>query len=115
MSPRPSSSSSSLREFEFVVLLAVLALGDGAYPLAIRDEIERRSGRAASRAAVFITLERLEDKGLVASRFGDPTPVRGGRAKRFFRATSAGVRAARQSLAIITSMSAGLALIVKSR
>ena len=82
-----------LGEFELVVLLAVIGLGDDAYPVAIRDAIERRTGRQAARAAVFVTLERLEDKGLVSSRYGDPTPVRGGRAKRFFRATAAGGRA----------------------
>src|SRR4029453_1279172 len=94
----PRSRPGSLREFELVVLLAVLGLGDHAYPVSIRDAIADRTKRRVSRAAVFITLERLEDKGIVSSRFGDPTPVRGGRAKRFFRATPAGIAAARQSI-----------------
>jgi PadR family transcriptional regulator, regulatory protein PadR len=107
--PRPTS----LREFELVVLLAVLGLGEDAYPVSIRDAIAARTKRRVSRAAVFITLERLEDKGIVSSRFGDPTPVRGGRAKRFFRATPAGIAAARQSLSDVESMAAGLEAILK--
>jgi DNA-binding PadR family transcriptional regulator len=104
-----------LRDFELVVLLAVLGLGDEAYPVAIRDAIAARTSRSVSRAAVFITLERLEDKGIVTSRFGDPTPVRGGRAKRFFRATPRGRAAARQSLGDVTAMAAGLESVLKLR
>jgi len=97
-----------LREFELLVLLAVLSLGDRAYPLAIGEAIERRTKRRASRGAVLITLERLEDKGLLTSSYGDPTPVRGGRAKRFFRAKPSAIHAARQSLERIDTMAAGL-------
>lgn len=97
-----------LREFELLVVLAVLKLGEQAYPLAIGDEIERRTNRRASRGAVLITLERLEDKGLVTSWYGDPTPVRGGRAKRFFRAKPAAVQAVKQSLVRIDTMATGL-------
>ena len=99
-----------LGEFELVVLLAVVRLKDEAYPLAIRDEIERRTGRPVSRPAVFITLERLEDKSLLSSRYGDPTPVRGGRAKRFFAATKAGLAAVQQSLDTVAAMTQGLEL-----
>lgn len=106
--PRPSSASPPLREFELVVLLAVLRLGDEAYPVSIRDAIEERTRRKVSRAAVFITLERLESKRFVDSRYGDPTPVRGGRAKRFFRATPSGIAAARAALHLMRSMTAGL-------
>ena len=67
----------TLGEFELLVLLAVMQLGDDAYPLAIADEIESTTKRSASRPAVLITLNRLEDKGLLLSRYGDPTPVRG--------------------------------------
>jgi DNA-binding PadR family transcriptional regulator len=91
-----------------VVLLAVLGLGVDAYPVSIRDAIEERTRRKVSRAAVFITLERLERKGFVDSRYGDPTPVRGGRAKRFFRVTRAGLTAAKQTLHLVQSMAAGL-------
>ena len=103
-------SAPVLGEFELVVLLAVMGLGDGAYPVTIRNAIETRTGRNVSRPAVFITLERLEDKGLVSSRYGDPTPVRGGRAKRFFRATQPGVRAVQASLDAVSAMTEGLAL-----
>jgi PadR family transcriptional regulator PadR len=106
--PRRSPASPPIREFELVVLLAVLGLRDEAYPVAIRDAIEERTRRQVSRASVFITLERLESKGFVSSRYGDPTPVRGGRAKRFFRATPQGVTAAKDALHLMQSMTAGL-------
>jgi PadR family transcriptional regulator, regulatory protein PadR len=106
--PRPSSCAPPLREFELVVLLAVLGLRDQGYPVSIRDAIEARTGRQVSRAAVFITLERLERNGFVTSRYGDPTPVRGGRAKRFFEATPEGIAAAKNSLHLMQSMVAGL-------
>ena len=104
---RPTTAA-PVRDLELHVLLAVFVVGDEAYPLAIRGAIVARTKRRVSRAAVFITLERLEDKGLVRSWYGDPTPVRGGRAKRFFRATPAGVTAARAALDLLASMSAGL-------
>ena len=103
-------AATALGEFELVVLLAVLGLGDGAYPVTIRDAIEARTGRKVSRPAVFITLERLEDKGLVTSRYGDPTPVRGGRAKRFFRVTKAGAAAVTASLDTVSAMTEGVEL-----
>lgn len=109
-SRRPSTT---LGEFEFVVLLAVLGLKSEAYPLSIRDAIEAKTNRVVSRAAVFITLERLEDKGYLSSRYGDPTPVRGGRAKRFFSPTRTGLAAARQSLHTVTAMTRGLEAILK--
>jgi PadR family transcriptional regulator PadR len=97
-----------LGEFELVVLLAVVRLKVDAYPIAIRDEIEARTNRDVSRPAVFITLERLEDKGLLTSRYGDPTPVRGGRSKRFFSPTKAGLTAVQHSLDTVAAMSHGL-------
>jgi DNA-binding PadR family transcriptional regulator len=106
--PRRSSSSPPIRELELVVLLAVLRLSDEAYPVSIRDAIEERTARKISRAAVFITLERLERKGFVVSRYGEPTPVRGGRAKRFFRTTPRGLAAAKHALGEMRSMAAGL-------
>jgi|SRR6186713_1100045 len=83
----------SLGEFEQVVMLAVLRLGDDAYGVPIRQEIVSCTGRDASPGAIYTTLERLEDKGLVRSRFGDPTPERGGRAKRYFTLTVRGGQA----------------------
>jgi DNA-binding PadR family transcriptional regulator len=105
----------TLGDLELVVLLAVLGLGEKGYPVAIRDAIEEKGHRAVSRAAVFITLERLEAKGLVASRFGDPTPVRGGRAKRFFSVEPLGLAAIRQSLNVVTALAAGLESILVSK
>ena len=106
--PRPV-----LREFELLVMLAVLQLGGDAYPLAVAERIEQRTGRKASRPAVLITLERLEDKGLLTSRFGDPTPVRGGRSKRVFSPRPMAVKALRDSLGRIEAMTSGLESVLK--
>jgi DNA-binding PadR family transcriptional regulator len=102
-----------LTEFELLVVLAVLGLGDAAYPLAIGDAIQKKTGRKAARGAVLITLERLEDKGLLTSWYGDPTPVRGGRAKRFFRPKPAAIRAVRASLDRIDTLAAGLESVLR--
>jgi DNA-binding PadR family transcriptional regulator len=112
MSPEPGSS---LGEFELLVLLATMSLGEGAYPVAIANDIEARTGRTASRTAVLITLERLEDKDLVTSRYGDPTPERGGRAKRFFKPNSRGLQAVRNAVAQIETMTKGLKNVLRSR
>jgi DNA-binding PadR family transcriptional regulator len=85
--------SSALGEFEQIVLLAILRLGDGAYGVSIRSEIMKRTDRAPSPGALYLTLDRLEEKGFVASRLGDPTPQRGGRAKRYFSVAKAGAEA----------------------
>lgn len=97
-----------LGEFEQAVLLAALRLGDGAYAVPIRLEIERRAGRAVSRGAVYITLARLEEKGYLASWLGEPTAERGGRPKRFYRVLPAGVVALRESRAALERMWHGL-------
>jgi DNA-binding PadR family transcriptional regulator len=83
----------TIGEFEQLVLLAVLRLDDDAYGVTIRKVIASRTERRPSPGALYTTLDRLEEKGLVTSRFGDPTPQRGGRAKRFFRVTAKGVEA----------------------
>ena len=80
-------------EFEQIVLLAIMRLGEEAYGVTIRAEIETCTGRAPSPGALYTTLERLEDKGYLTSRMGDPTPLRGGRAKRFFTVTRSGIEA----------------------
>ena len=95
-------------EFELLVLLAVLKLDANAYPLAIADEIEKTTGRKASRPAVLITLGRLEEKGLLLSRYGDPTPVRGGRSKRFFSPKPLGRQAIKQAMDRIRALAHGL-------
>jgi PadR family transcriptional regulator, regulatory protein PadR len=82
--------SPSLGEFEQVVLLAILRLGDNAYGVTIRAEITTRTGRKAAPGALYTTLDRMEEKGVVRSWLGDATPQRGGRAKRYFAATTPG-------------------------
>src|SRR5262245_18766266 len=104
----PPRNVASLGEFELLVLLSTLSLADEAYPVAVGRDIETRTGRKASRTAVLVTLERLEDKGLLTSRYGDPTPVRGGRPKRFFRIKPQAFHAVRQALSRIQTMTAGL-------
>ena len=92
-----SESRAPLGTFELMVLLGVLRRGDGAYATAVRDEIGDWTGRELSRGAVYATLDRLEDKGLLDSELGDPTPERGGRAKRYYRLSEAGLEAVRES------------------
>ena len=82
-----------LGEFEQVVLLAILRVGDEAYGVTICREIAQCTGRDPAPGALYTTLDRLEDKGLVRSRFGDPTAARGGRAKRYVSVTQKGVQA----------------------
>ena len=106
---------SPLGEFELLVLLAAIGLGDAAYPVAIAKDIEARTGRKASRTAVLITLERLEDKDLVTSRYGDATPERGGRPKRFFKPKARGLQAVREAVARIETMTEGLTSILRAR
>ncbi len=83
----------SLGEFEQIVLLAILRLGDNAYGVTIGAEITVCTRREPTPGALYTTLDRLEDKGLVTSRMGDPTPQRGGRAKRYFVLNSKGLEA----------------------
>jgi PadR family transcriptional regulator, regulatory protein PadR len=88
----------TLGEFELLVLLACVRLGDeDAYAVSIADEIEARTGRALQRAAVYVTLQRLEKKGLVSTHLGDSRPERGGKARRLERAGRAAVRDTRQA------------------
>jgi hypothetical protein len=91
-----------------------MQLVDGAYPLAIADQITSTTQRPTSRPAVLITLNRLEDKGLLQSRYGEPTPVRGGRSKRLFWLKPLGVLAVKQALARIRAMSHGLEPLLES-
>jgi DNA-binding PadR family transcriptional regulator len=97
-----------LGEFEQVVLLAVLRLEGSAYAVPVRREIEVRTRRSVTRGALYVTLERLEDKGYVESWLADPTPERGGRAKRFYRVRPAGLSALRDSWTALRSMWEGL-------
>ncbi len=105
-------TSAPLGEFEVVVLMAVLHGAEGAYGSAIRDDIEERTGRPVSRGAVYITLDRLEEKGLLSSRMGGATAERGGRPKRVFRATATGLKAVQHSVNVMARMYKGLEPIV---
>lgn len=102
------SVQAPLGEFEVVVLMAVMHVGGDAFGSAIRDEIEQRTGRTVARGAVYITLDRLEDKGLLASKLGESSARRGGRPKRFFRVTAAGVKAVKHSVSQLARMHKGL-------
>ena len=101
----------SLGEFEHLIVLALLRLGDEAYGVSVRQEIESRTRREVSIGAVYATLDRLERKGYVKSRRGDPTPERGGRSKRFFRVTAKGIVTVNRTQRALQSMAAGLDLI----
>lgn len=82
-----------LGEFEEVVLLTAAVLGEGAYGVAITDELDRQTGRSVSISAVHAALHRLQEKGMLSSRLGDATAERGGRRKRLFTVTALGSRA----------------------
>src|SRR5215510_15408667 len=97
-----------LGEFEQLVLLALVRLGEDAYGMRVRREIEERGERPVSIGAVYATLERLEAKGYVSSYLGEATAERGGRAKRHFRIESEGEHALRHSLETVRKMARGL-------
>jgi len=86
-----------LTDFELMLMLAVLRVGDDAYGVPIARELEETGGRAVTLAAAYLALERLRRRGLVACRLGETTPQRGGRAKKLFSVTPAGVRAIRRT------------------
>ena len=97
-----------LGEFEQMVLLAIAQLRNEAYAIPIVDEIERRTGRRVARAAVYITLRRLEEKGFVSSWMGDPTPERGGKSRRYVKLEAGGARALREARNAADRMWSGL-------
>lgn len=99
-----------LGEFEHIVVLALMRLGDRAYGVTVRQEIAARIGRDVSVGAIYATLDRLEAKGYVTSRLGEPTAERGGRSKRFLRVTAKGVSAVNRTRHALLSMSEGLRL-----
>ncbi|MFO7285897.1 MAG: helix-turn-helix transcriptional regulator [Gammaproteobacteria bacterium] len=102
-----------LGEFEQIVLLAILRLGDDAYAVAIRDEIRSRTGRSTAPGALYTTLDRLEQKGLVSSRLGEPTHERGGRAKRYYTVSAAGTAALERAQRSFQSLLEGLRIFEK--
>ena len=99
-----------LGEFEQTVLWALARCGEPAYGMTIHDAILEATGRDVSIPSVYVTLARLEKKGLVSSREGDPTPARGGRAKKFYRILPAGIRALRESRAMLENLWKGVRL-----
>lgn len=99
----------AIGEFEHLILLAILRLGDDAYGAAIIDEVEERTDRSVNQAAAYLSLRRLEEKAWVESEMGAPTPQRGGRAKRFFRLRPEGRARLRDSRAELLSMWDGVA------
>jgi DNA-binding PadR family transcriptional regulator len=95
-------------ELEQLILLIVLRLGDDAYANPIRDELAHAAGRRMARGALYTALERLEGKGCLRSTMGNPLPERGGRARRYFTVTAAGLRALRQSRRVLLGLWDGL-------
>jgi DNA-binding PadR family transcriptional regulator len=101
----------NLGEFEQLILLAILRLHDDAYGVTIRAELAARAGRTVAPGALYTTLERLETKGLITSRMSDPTPQRGGRAKRHVTVTAAGMEALTRSVRAYEQLLDGLDLV----
>jgi PadR family transcriptional regulator PadR len=95
---------SYLGEFELMILLAVIHLGEEAYGVPISRELEAQRGRDVSVGSVYAALERLESKGLISSSLGDPTPERGGKAKRFFRITKEGLRQVHETRRVLQQL-----------
>jgi PadR family transcriptional regulator, regulatory protein PadR len=101
-------AAETLGEFEQVILLAIVHLGSDAYGTTIRREIEQRTGREIAVGALYTALERLERKDFVTSVMSDPTPQRGGRARRHFEIAPAGAVALKRSRDLLASMWNGL-------
>lgn len=97
-----------LGNFELMVLLALIRLGEDAYGVPICRELEAQTGRDVALGSVYAALDRLEAKGFAASSLGDPTPERGGRAKRYFRISSKGLREAREAQRMLTALWRGM-------
>ena len=93
-----------LGEFELMVLLTILHLGDEAYGVPLSRELALRRGREISVGSVYAALDRLETKGLVASHLGESTPERGGRAKRYFRVTEQGLRTVHETRRVLSQL-----------
>jgi PadR family transcriptional regulator PadR len=93
-----------LGEFELMVILAVVHLGDEAYGVPVSRELEKHRNRNVSVSSVYAALERLEGKGLISSRLGESTQERGGRAKRYFQVTKDGLRAIHETRQVLTTL-----------
>lgn len=110
-----AKSPAYLGELEHLLLLAVLHCGEEAYTVAIRRVLATRSGRRLSRGALYTSLDRLEGKGLLRSRLGEPLAMRGGRARRYFTVTAAGLAALRPAHAALQRLSQGLESVLAPR
>jgi PadR family transcriptional regulator len=97
-----------LGELEQMVLLAVVRMGDRAYAVSVRDELRRQAGVKLTRGTIYVTLDRLERKGYLKSSLSDPTPERGGKAKRCFKLTAAAVRGLRYAHGTMSRLRAGI-------
>jgi PadR family transcriptional regulator PadR len=95
---------SYLGEFELMLLLTLIRLGDDAYGVTLSRELALRRGREVSVGSVYAALDRLELKGLVKSTLGESTPERGGRAKRYFRVTEQGLRSVQETRRVLTKL-----------
>ncbi|MGA7415624.1 MAG: helix-turn-helix transcriptional regulator [Bryobacteraceae bacterium] len=102
------AARSYLGEFELMILIVVIRLGDNAYGVPISEELLKITGRDVALGSVYAALDRLEQKQLVSSTLGDPSPARGGRAKRYFHATSNGIREAKTSKKALISLWSGI-------
>ncbi len=101
--------SGHIGELEQMVLLAALRLGeDKAYGSRVRDELQAKANRGVARGALYVTIDRLVEKGLLDTRIGDPTPGRGGRPRRYLSVTSGGIDALRRSREALTNLWEGL-------
>ena len=106
---------SRLGELELLVMLALLHLGDNAYGVSIRQEIERRAGHDVAIGAIYATLTRLEEKRFVAPWLSDPLPMRGGRARKHWKLTALGERALKSAASSLAGMLEGLRLTPEPR
>ena len=102
-----------LGEFEYAVLLATLHLDQEAYAVPVRELIEERTGRPVARGALYTALDRLEAKGCLRSRMGESTEDRGGKARRYFTVTAAGLKAIKATHGALASMARGLETILE--
>jgi len=98
----------TLSNFELMVMLAIIRIGDDAYGVSISNEIEKTTGSQVLLGSVYDALTRLQEKGLIASTLGEATPERGGRAKRHFRTTARGLRLVRDTQQSLVKLWKGL-------
>ena len=87
-----------------MILLSVIHLGEEAYGVTISREIEKQRGRGVAVGSVYAALERLENKSLISSSFGDPSPERGGKAKRYFQVTKVGLRQVHETCKVLNEL-----------